>query len=126
FDRPQVIRAVTGGSTGSIHDRNLANARRHLLEQLQPFTCHGSWSIRKASGIAPRASHADDKAIAHWIGNEQEYDWFCAGLVKESSGSLGAATNNDIRPQSNKLHCCSSQRAKIARRPTFINLYATA
>jgi len=71
------------------------------------------------------ASHADDEAIAHWIGNEQEYDWFCAGLVKESSGSRSAATDDDIRPQGNKLLCCSSQHAKIASCPAFVNLHAT-
>src|SRR5271166_6179500 len=33
--------------------------------------------------MTTRASHADDEAVAHWIGNEQEYDWLCAGLVKD-------------------------------------------
>ena len=50
-----------------IHYCNAADARHHLLEQLQPFSGHGSWNVGKASSMTSRASHADDEAIAHWI-----------------------------------------------------------
>src|SRR5271165_3354737 len=83
LDQPQVIQAVTGSSTGSVHYCDLADAWHHFLEQLQPFSGHGGWKVSKASSMTTRASHADDEAVAHWIGNEQEYDWLCAGLVKD-------------------------------------------
>src|SRR3974390_3503704 len=98
LDRPQVIQSIPRSGTRPVHDCDPVDAWGHLLEQVQPFSGQRSWGIRKAGGVTAGASHADDEALAHWIRNEQEYDWPCTGLVKESSSSRGAATENDIRP----------------------------
>src|SRR6516162_112998 len=126
LERPEVIQSISRSGTCPIHYGDPADARRHLLEQLHPLSGHGSWNVSKPGGMATWTHQANDKAITHRIGNDQEYDRPCAGLVKESGSRRRAATDNDIRPQDHELLGCSSQHAKIAGRPPFINLHAAA
>src|SRR6516225_199439 len=126
LERPEVIQSISRSGTCPIHYGDPPDIRRHLLEQFHPLSRDGSWNVSKPGGVAAWMDQANDKAIAHRIGNNQEYDRPCAGLVKESGSRRRAATDNDIRPQDYELLGCSSQHAKITGRPPFINLHAAA
>src|SRR6516162_4064519 len=126
LERPEVIQSISRSGTCPIHYGDPSDARRHLLEQLHPLSGHGSWNVSKPSGVATWTDQANDKAIAHRIGNDQEYHRLCACLVEESGSRRRAAADNDIRPQDHELLGCSSQYAKIAGGPPFINLHAAA
>ena len=74
FERPQKIGSTTGSGVGVEHDRRPFDARRNLLEQLQPLAAHEA-SVMKPVTLPPgrdrlatRPSLTGSDTIANTIG----------------------------------------------------------
>ena len=99
------------------------DARRNLLEQLQPLAGHRRLHIRKASDVAARPRKARDEAAADRIGKSRENDRDGARLLQQSRRVGRAMRKNQVGLQRDEfLGELGSRLGVVGCRPANVDL----
>ena len=101
---------------------DLGNARRNLLEQLNPFAAQRPQDGSEAGHIAAWARQAGDVAAAHGVGNQHENDGNGACLLQHRPGGRCGAHKDEVGPKLgqfvrksfHRLESAAAQRVSIS------------
>ena len=107
-------------------ERDPGDARRNLLEQLQPLARYCSLHANETGDVAARPRQASDEAIADRISNLRENDRDGVRLSQQRPGCRRVLRKNEIRLQPDELLCKSLHQLNIGRRPAIVASDGTA
>jgi len=107
-------------------ERDPGDARRNLLEQLQPLARYCSLHANETGDVAARPRQASDEAIADRISNLRENDRDGVRLLQQRPGCWRVLRKNEIRLQPDELLCKSLHQLNIGRRPAIVASDGTA
>src|SRR5262249_698734 len=79
------------------HDGDFVHRRRHLLEQLEPFSRHRELEIGEPGGVAARPCQTFDQPAGDRVGDGREHDWDRAGLLLLNPGYRSAMRDDRSR-----------------------------
>src|SRR5262249_47675834 len=97
------------------------DARRNLLEQLQPLAGYRRLHNDETGDIAARPREARHEAAADRVGNVHKDNRDGAGLLEQRGGGGGVLRNNQVRLQGDEFLRESLHRFRAARGPASVD-----
>src|SRR5262249_44295937 len=105
------------------HEGGSVDARRNLLEQLQPFAGDRRLHNSETGGITARSRQTPGEAAADWIGNDHKNHWDGTRLLQHRCSWRRVLSENDVGPERDKLFRGSLSHLRVLKRaPAGINL----
>jgi hypothetical protein len=98
------------------------HGRRDLFEQRQPLSRQAEFERQEAGDVAARPREVVDKAGAHRIWDDREYDRHGTGRLQQGTHSHAAIGDNDIRCERDQFRCKLECLGWVPRRPAGIDL----